>query len=60
MIKEKVASLNLCNPTSNKYLPKCYDIIHYETNIILKFNLKIDLLYANSYIQYDESTKCFL
>jgi hypothetical protein len=52
-----VTALNLCNPIANKYLPKSYDIVRGEDNIILNFTQKIDLLRTYSRMQYDESTK---
>ena len=55
--KKIVTALNLCNPTANKYLPKSYDIVRSEDNIILNFTQKIDLLRTYSRMQYDESTK---
>ena len=57
--KKIVSALNLCNPTANKYLPKSYDIVRGEDNIILNFTQKIDLLCAYSCIIYDESTRMF-
>ncbi len=55
--KKIVSALNLCNPTANKHLPKSYDIVRSEDNIILNFTQKIDLLRTYSRVQYDESTK---
>ena len=55
--KKKIGALDMCNPTSNKHLPKSYELIRDSDNVILNFKQKIDLLRTNSHIQYDESTK---
>ena len=55
--KKIVSALNLSNPTANKHLPKSYDIVHDENNIILNFTQKIELLRTYSCMLYDESTK---
>lgn len=57
--KKIVSAVNLFNPTANKHLPKSYDIVRGEDNIILTSTQKIDLLRTNSRVQYDESTRMF-
>ena len=57
--KKIVFAVNLCNPNANKHLPKSYDIVRGEDNIMLNFPQKIDLLRTNSRVQYDEITRMF-
>jgi hypothetical protein len=57
--RKAVATKDLCNKTFNKHLPKSYDIVRGEDNIIFKSAQKIDLLRTNSRVQYDESTNMF-
>ena len=57
--KKTICALDICNPTSNKHLPKSYELIGDSDNIILNFKQKIDLLRTNSRIEYNEITKIF-
>ena len=57
--RKAVATKDLYNQTFNKHLPKSYDIVRGEDNIILTSTQKIDLLRTNSRVQYDESTRMF-